>query len=180
MSEERLTTGEYLQTSETMLPQELVWGVVREASAPTPSHQTVVGTIFRLLYEHVAERQEGRVWLSPIDVVLDRLNALVVQPDVIVVLNERLHAVTDRVWTAPNLVIEVMSPQPRIGTVDERLDWFARYGVEECWLVHHLFVEVDVITFAGGAIASRRRFERGERLTSSVLPRLDVSVDEMM
>jgi Uma2 family endonuclease len=44
--------------------------------------------------------------------------------------------VTDRVWGPPDLVLEVLSPRPRIGTLQERIDWFSRYGVRECWLVH--------------------------------------------
>jgi hypothetical protein len=40
-----------------------------------------------------------------------------------------------------------MSPRPRIGTLDERLAWFAECGVRECWLVHHLSGEIDVRQF---------------------------------
>lgn len=46
-------------------------------------------------------------------------------------LNDRLRIVTDRVWGAPDLVVEVMSPRPRIGRLPERLAWFAQYGVGE-------------------------------------------------
>lgn len=42
----------------------------------------------------------------------------------------------DRIRGAPDLVIEVVSPHPRIGPLDERLGWFAEYGVGECWLLH--------------------------------------------
>jgi Uma2 family endonuclease len=163
-----ITTDEYLRMPETRLPQELVHGVVRDAPAPTPGHQDVVGRFHVALVRHLEEHPVGRVWLSPIDVVLDVARHLVVQPDLILLTNRRLHLVSDRVWGAPDLVIEVMSPAPRIGTLDERLRWFADYGVRECWLVHQCAEELDVLAFDGGRTA--RRFQADEPLHSIVLP----------
>ena len=37
-----MTTAEYLQTPETTLPSELVFGQLRVAEAPSTSHQRVV------------------------------------------------------------------------------------------------------------------------------------------
>lgn len=50
--------------------------------------------------------------------------------------NQRRDIITDRFWGAPDMVLEVMSPNPRIGDVQERVEWFCEYGVRECWLVH--------------------------------------------
>jgi Uma2 family endonuclease len=171
----RLTTDEYLRTPETMLPQELVYGFVRDAPAPAPGHQWAVGAIYRHLHTHLEQTRAGRVWLSPIDVVLDRDRGLVVQPDVIVVLNERLRIVTDRVWGAPDLVVEVLSPRPRIGTLDERLAWFAESGVRECWLARQLVSEIEVVSFAARSIRARRVFGPEQRVESIVLPELALS-----
>lgn len=168
-------TDAYLQTAETMVPQELVYGRVREAASPTPSHQTAVGAVYRLLWSHIEASGAGLVLLSPIDVILDRERALVVQPDVVAVMHDRLHIVTDRVWGAPDLVVEVMSPEPRIGRLDERLAWFAHYGVRECWLIHHLHREIEVIAFANGSVVDRQRFEGDERVTSVVVAQLEVT-----
>jgi Uma2 family endonuclease len=164
-----MTTDEYLGTPETRLPQELVYGVVRDAPAPSPGHQDFVGRLHLTLAGHVERHLVGRLWLSPIDVVLDRARHLVVQPDLIVVSYPRLHIVTDRVWGAPDLVIEVLSPHPRIGTLEERLRWFADYGVRECWLVHQFAEQVEVLTFDDGRMA-RRLFQRDEPIASVVLP----------
>lgn len=149
-----MTTPEYLRTPETLLPQELVCGFVRDACLRT----------------HLAQEGSGHVWMSPIDVVLDREQDLVVQPDLMVVSNERRHIVVDRVWGAPDLVIEVMSPRPRIGTLDERLEWFAQYGVRECWLVRPAIRQVEVIAFAAGRGTDRRVFGPHEPIASTVLP----------
>lgn len=159
---------------ETLLPQELVYGLVREAAAPTPGHQWVAGRFFITLTAHAELFGLGGVWMSPIDVVLDRDSHLVVQPDVIMISTPRLAIVTDRIWGAPDLVIEVLSPRPRLGTLDERLGWFARHGVRESWLVHQGVCEVEVLEFASGAVRGRL-FTPEERIQSSVLPGFDAS-----
>jgi Uma2 family endonuclease len=168
----RVTTDEYFRLPETLVPQELVYGLLREAPAPSPGHQTLVGELFVALKVHVERLGLGRAWISPIDVVLDPESDLVVQPDVIVVMHERLHIVRDRVWGAPDLVVEVLSPNPRIGDLNERLGWFAKYGVRECWLIHQSTAEVEVIRFDSGAIAGRCTYVGYQPIRSAVLPDL--------
>ena len=121
-----MTTEEYLRTPETVLPRELALGTLRVADAPTISHQRVVGELFIGLSEHVRERKLGDVLIAPIDVVLDADADLVVQPDLLFVSNERRDRIGDRVFGAPDLVIEVLSPYPRIGYLEEKVGWYAK------------------------------------------------------
>src|SRR5881398_3521740 len=98
MAEEPIATNEYLRTPETLLPQELVYGYVREAAAPSAAHQRTVGTLFIRLALYLRSTGIGEAWLSPLDVVLDVERNLVVQPDLSVVLTGRADIVTDRIW----------------------------------------------------------------------------------
>jgi Uma2 family endonuclease len=175
-----LTTDEYLRTPETMLPQELVYGFVREAAAPTPGHQAALVRFLVELLDHVEPAGLGRVFPAPIDVVLDRERHLVVQPDVVVMLGRRVALVTDRVWGAPDLVVEILSPRPRIGALDERLEWFARYGVRECWLYRQPERELEVIEFSDGTVSNRRRCAGDTRVVSGVLPDFSLSVEAIL
>jgi Uma2 family endonuclease len=176
----RVTTDEYFRLPETLLPQELAYGFVREAPAPTPGHQCMVGELFVALKAHLERYGLGRAWLSPIDVVLDAEKDLVVQPDVIVVATERLSIVRDRVRGAPDLVVEVLSPHPRIGTLTEHLEWFAEYGVRECWLIHQMTLEIEVLVFGSGSVTSRRRYTRREPIRSVVLPDFSPTVESLL
>jgi Uma2 family endonuclease len=168
-----IRTNEYLRTPETLLPQELVYGYVREAAAPSAAHQRAVGALLIRLSQHLRDSGAGEVLPSPLDVVLDAERDLVVQPDLSVVLAEHADRVTDRIWGAPDLVVEVMSPRPRIGTIGERLTWFANYGVRECWLVHLPGSRIEVVRFDNGASVSTM-FGPLETIRSSVLPTLDL------
>jgi Uma2 family endonuclease len=165
-----MTTTEYLNTPETVNPQELIYGVLRAAEAPTPSHQAAVGNLFLALAVHVREQHIGNVWLSPIDVILDEAQALVVQPDLLFISHGRSEIVRDRIRGAPDLVIEVLSPNPRIGYLDERIAWFAQYGVRECWLLHQFKRQLEVLVFASGRVSERRWFHEADPIQSAVLP----------
>ncbi|HVB37233.1 MAG TPA: hypothetical protein VND92_01805, partial [Vicinamibacterales bacterium] len=84
-----MTTDEYLRTPETVIPQELVYGILHVADAPLPRHQMMVAQLFRALDHHVRREGLGRMWLAPLDVILDADRALVVQPDLLFISNER-------------------------------------------------------------------------------------------
>lgn len=170
-----MTTAEYFATPESVLPQELIHGRLMVADAPLVPHQAAVADLFRALDAHVRDHGLGRMWLAPLDVILDGGRAIVVQPDLLFISEARQSIVGDRVHGAPDLVIEVLSPNPRVGRVEVRLDLYARYGVGEYWLVHVPDRRIEIIGFAAGAVRSRRVFVAGARLVSDVLPRFDVT-----
>lgn len=175
-----MTLQEYFDTPETVLPQELIYGAMRVAESPTSTHQETVGALFIALHEHVQRRLLGTVWLAPLDVVLDEERALVIQPDLFVLLHDGRAVVGDKVEGPPDLVIEVLSPRPRIGDVVERLGWFREYGVRECWLVEPLARRMQVLRFEGGELKSRLSFETADRIVSTLLPDLDLSLESIL
>jgi Uma2 family endonuclease len=166
----RMTTEDYLMTPETVLPQELIYGVFRAADAPTPPHQSAVGDFYLALTSHVREHSLGDVWLSPIDVILDEARALVVQPDLLFISNARRHILTDRIRGAPDMVLEVLSPHPRIGRLGERVRRVAKYGVLECGLLHQAERRREVVSFDDGAVSARVCFDERAPIRSAVLP----------
>lgn len=174
----RLTLPEYLSGEETNRPFELAWGVVREPPAPTWRHQVVVGRVYQRLDRHVNRYELGRVAQSPIDVVLDRDRALVVQPDVVFVATERLSICKARVWGAPDLVVEVLSMGTMRHDRTVKLSWFQRYGVRECWLIDPIGCEVDVVTLTESTRSSCVSGEE-QLVRSTVLPRLRLRVGDL-
>ena len=168
-----ITTKDHLETPETLVPTELIYGVLRAADAPLAHHQRAVRDLCFALVEHAESRRLGEVLVSPLDVILDVERALVVQPDLLFISKERAHVVTDRVYGAPDLVVEVLSPKPRIGELGERINWFAEYGVRECWLVHQIQKRVEVINFDNGMVLGRTSFHERAPIRSRVLPDFD-------
>ncbi len=175
-----MTLREYFDAPESVAPQELIYGAMRVAESPTPMHQQAVGALFLAVHAHVARLQLGRVWLAPLDVVLDADGPLVVQPDLFVILNGGAATVSQKVFGAPDLVIEVLSPAPRIGDSDERVTWFATHGVRECWLVHQWSGRVEVRQFKDRRLRLHTTHARTEAIASGVLPQFDRSLASIM
>ena len=170
-----MTTADYLQLPETVVPQELAYGDLRVADSPTASHQRVVRDLALAIGPYIRRRQHGELLFAPMDVVLDFEAGLVVQPDLLVISNERSQFVTDRVYGVPTLVIEVLSPNPRIGSLNERLSWFARYGVKECWLARLPRKEISVLTLEADGIYTERVFRGATPVESAVLSDIDLT-----
>jgi Uma2 family endonuclease len=140
----------------------------------------VVKKLLLALDQHVKTRRLGEVWLSPLDVVLDAPKALVVQPDLMFISNERSAIVSDRVRGAPDLMVEVLSPSLRVGKVAEHLEWFGRYGVRECWHVHRDEMRVSVVGFEPGKVRSRQIVGADQSIPSAVLPDFGLSLREIL
>lgn len=172
-----MTTVEYLNTDEDNRPRELRYGVVREPPAPFFTHQSIVLAVARRLCEHVEPGRLGKVAVAPVDVILDRERALVVQPDVLFVATERLSIIRDQVWGAPDLVIEVLSAGTESHDRGEKLGWYRQYGVRECWLVDPYVERVVIVDFSG-AMPQIRSAERDKPIISAILPEFRVTASE--
>jgi len=172
-----LTTSEYLQSAETLRVQELIYGTVHVAESPSPRHQDLLLEMAVLLRVFVRQHRLGSVWIAPLDVILDTRRALIVQPDLFFISNQRQDIITDRIWGAPDMLLEVMSPNPRIGDLQERVRWFSQYGVRECWLVHQLTREIEVLQLGQMGVQSRRSYRGVARIESTVLPFFGISAE---
>jgi Uma2 family endonuclease len=175
-----LTADQYFRTPETLRPAELVYGALRVAEAPSVRHQQAVGAFFLALSRHVHERRLGRVLLSPVDVVLDYERALIVQPDLLFVSQARTHILQQRVLGAPDLVVEVLSPNPRIGALQERVGWFAGYGVREIWLLHQLSDLFEIVRVEQGRPVRSEPADYSRPIRSDVLPGFTNTVGEIL
>jgi Uma2 family endonuclease len=175
-----LTVDEYFRTPETLRPEELIHGALRVAEAPSVQHQQAVGAFYLALVTHVRARRLGQVLLSPIDVVLDRGRALIVQPDLLFVSTARAHVLRERVLGAPDVVLEVLSPNPRIGALAERIEWFARYGVREIWLLSHLTERFQILRAESGRVVSDTSYDYLTAIESDALPEFTMRVAEIM
>lgn len=168
----KMTTDEYLAGPEAMVRRELVWGVVREPPSPFRAHQGVVTQATVLVSEHVLDRSLGRVYVSPLDVVLDRQKALVLQPDVMFVSHERRGILNNFVEGPPDLVVEVISEGSRHYDRVAKLQWYREYGVREYWVIDPESKEIEVIRLDAEPL-QRQTYRGNDAIRSVVLPEFE-------
>lgn len=165
----RISTNEYLAGPEYPFRRELLFGILREPPSALRNHQDVVMHVSALLALYVWKHELGQVYGSPLDVILDHKRALVLQPDVMYISNERRDILGRWIHGAPDIAIEVLSRGNRKYDRVQKLKWYREYGVIEYWLVDPDAETVTVIGLSGEQI-QRRTFLRTETLESAVLP----------
>lgn len=153
----RQSVTEYFANQEEPTRKELVWGIARDPPVTQCDHQVVVGKVFRLLAAHAELCGLGTVLVSPVDVVLDESNALVLQPDVVYVAAARSDIMRDRIWGVPDLVVEVLSLGTRRRDTLLKRRWYQQYGIREYWIVDPVAQQVEVSSM-------RERGRMGSRL----------------
>jgi Uma2 family endonuclease len=175
----KISTNTYLDTEETLERSELWRGfVVRDAASPVFAHQIATTRLTVLLDRVARDAHAGVVCVSPIDVVLDRDNAIVVQPDIVFVSRARRAIIRDRVEGAPDLVVEVISASTARRDRGAKLRLYERYGVREYWLVTPDEWTIEVIELTPGT-RHRRTYDVDTPIVSSVLGPLGFSTDDV-
>ena len=129
-----LTYADYAALPDDGRRYELYEGEIEMTPAPTTSHQRVLGNLYFLLRQYVQDRHAGEVFVAPIDLILS--DVTVVQPDLLVVLNERRHVITERGIEGPtDLVVEILSPTTASRDRGIKMQLYARYRIPHYWLV---------------------------------------------
>jgi Uma2 family endonuclease len=155
---------------------EIVNGVLVIAPAPTPEHQDIVGMIFHYLLIHVKFAGLGRVFMAPIDVVLSPKNTF--QPDVVVILNAHLNKVGEKkIIGAPDLAVEVASPDTALYDRVTKYEKYAHAGVQEYWIVNMKAKTIQVLVLEDGEYRSLGTFRGEQTLPSRIVSDLPVAVE---
>jgi Uma2 family endonuclease len=176
----RLTWTDYLGLPDDGRHYELIDGELIVNPAPAPRHQRIVRTFITRLDRYFEEQGGGEVIGSPIDVVLDSEN--VVEPDVIVIKSDRASIVDEKnVQGAPNIVIEVLSAGTRRKDEVSKRRLYEQSGVDEYWIADP---DADLVklycrTGAGFVLAAEVSADRGEAVTSPLLPGFSLDVRDI-
>lgn len=177
-----MTIEEFLALEETddNKKDELEFGwIVREPCPNATWHELDVASITHRLAVHVNERDLGFV-LGSCGAALDRDRALLVRPDISVVLEDRFARIGDIIDGAPNLVVEVASPSTSRRDRGRKLSWYRAYGVQECWLADARRGVIEVYRMRLAPDKAGRVFRGDEVVESEVLPEFRFTVSQLL
>ena len=146
---------------------ELIDGVAYAMASPLLVHQLVLGELYVALKQHF-RGSRCQVVLAPFDVKISDYD--VVQPDLLVSCGEglgaRFHA------GAPDLAIEILSPSSLRQDRIRKLNFYARAGVSEYWLVTPSPLMVEVFRHHEGLFFACGGFGHDQVLESPRFPEL--------
>jgi Uma2 family endonuclease len=116
---------------------ELVRGVLRVREPAGYRHGDVAATALILLGSYVRERRLGRVFAAETGFTLERAPDTVRAPDVAFISTARLLPRDTRGYAeiAPDLVVEVLSPDSRPGETLEKVSDWLNAGCRVVWIV---------------------------------------------
>jgi Uma2 family endonuclease len=160
---------------------ELIDGELHVSTQPHWFHQRMCGRLFAILDECNERTGLGVVNLAP-GVIFSEEDA--VAPDVVWISNERLDALdkeAGRVFRAPDLMIEVLSPGFENEKRDRRLklQLYSQRGVKEYWIADWRSQAIEIHRRAEAALHLHSTLGPEDVLTSPMLPGFSVAVESL-
>ena len=154
---------------------EVIDGDLLVTPAPTTTHQTLSKRIQFALMQQIELRGLGQVFNAPVDLIFSRLRT--VQPDLLVVRTERTNFITERgIETAPDLVVEILSPSTEQTDRERKAKLYASEGVREYWIVDAAQRCIEIYGLAESGYDLLGKYGPGTQVSSRVFE-LELSVD---
>ncbi len=157
--------------------EELIDGELIVSPAPEVAHQLAVGEVFARLREYTREHG-GRAMTGPADILVEPTK--VVQPDVLLISAAWLerHQLVRPLTSAPDLVVEVLSPSNRRHDLIRKRAIYEQFGVPELW-----FADTDLRTTEACVLTDHRYVSHehaaGETLRAQHLDGLAIAVGDL-
>lgn len=157
---------------------EIIDGNLLMAPAPDTWHQDWSRELSMLVVTHVKRHKLGKVFIAPMDVVLDEENT--VQPDLVFVATANLDIIQRRaIFGTPDLLVELISPSSVRRDRYDKKDLYARFGVKEYWIGDPANKSLEILTLKEGRYELHCAAEVKGKLTSLVLPGLEFDLTEI-
>ncbi len=178
ISETSPITGEELVEMGSIGPTELVKGELITMSPAGHPHGYYEGNFYAVLRVFVYHNKLGRVLVGEVGIYTGRNPDTVRGADVAFISNDRLSQVQSQSFldVAPELIVEILSPDDRWSNVIEKLDEYFAVDVKMVWVADPRRQQVHVYH----SPTEVERFGIDDELSGGdVLPGFSVSVAEL-
>ena len=180
--QKKLTAAELLLLPDDGQRHELIDGVHYVTPSPRIPHQVLVGRLFVAIANFLTVHPHlGRVFLSPVDVVMSEHDLVV--PDLLYIARDQQSILTEaNVQGVPALVVEVLSPSTRRRDEGIKRRLFDQKGVREYWVADPKAMRVSIWRRANDGsfpIVMTLDATGGDQLSSPLLPAFSLSIREL-
>lgn len=157
---------------------ELIDGDLWDLAAPNRAHQYVQTKLVSRMDSFIDEHGEScQVYGSPFAVNLFADDTTFVEPDVSVVC-DRTKLTEKGCKGAPDLVVEIVSPNSRRMDYRTKQDLYDRAGVREYWIVDPSMSRTTVFRFESDPAPMIYAFDKP--VPAQVLPGFEANIGEML
>lgn len=109
-------------------------GILYDMAGPSQIHQRLLLKIASLLDSYIERKKGGCLVIpSPFDVILSKQPLTVVQPDIMIVCDQK-KLDGNRCMGAPDFIIEIVSPGNPADDYIKKAHYYKQYGVREYWI----------------------------------------------
>lgn len=171
------TEDDYLELETTRLI-EFSHGQVEVLPMPTISHQRIVSFLNRQLLWFLSQFMPGaEVLFAPLKVRL--WPGKFREPDLIIILPGHADRLHEQFLDAPDVVIEVISPDNRQLDVETKRREYAQAGIPEYWIVDPQKKQIIVLALQDARYVEAGVYEAGAVARSVLLAGFEVAVAEV-
>ncbi|MEM1228699.1 MAG: Uma2 family endonuclease [Planctomycetota bacterium] len=175
VGQRKLTYREYSCYPDDGQRHEIIDGVHYMNPAPSTYHQTVSRRLQFQLYSRIELTGLGQVFNAPVDLQLSDHD--IVQPDIVVITNDRRIITPSKIKGVPNLIVEILSPSTVKNDRDLKFSLYEQSLVDEYWIVDPFDHQVEQFVQDNGAY---RQSILSESITlGSVQPAADIKLKEV-
>ena len=176
---EKLITGEELQAMGDIGPCELIDGRIVMMDATGSEHGEIEGNFYEAIKNFARPHNLGRVQVGEVGIYISRNPDRVRAADVLFISLERYAQQKNKrayLEVAPELIVEILSPDDRATEVNKKLRDYFSIGVQLVWVVDH--EEKTVLAYH--SLTAVRAFAINDTLTAEdVLPGFAVPLSQL-
>ena len=174
----KLTYADYAKTPDDER-YELLDGQLVKVPTPLVNHQRVLGNLMLKVASFVWDRNLGRVYPRPTDVVLS--DTTVVEPDILFVSSQRSNIITpENIQGAPDLVVKIFDPPTAERDRTVKVDLYAQHGVKEYWIVDPDAKTIMVLLRGESRFEVSGIYGEGQTGSSPTLAGFSVALEEIL
>lgn len=150
--------------------------------SPGRRHQEILRNLLVPICNFLSKKS-CQIYAAPFDVRFseryeDNQVFSVVQPDISVICDPA--KLDDRgCFGAPDLIVEILSPSNSRVELQNKFELYEEFGVREYWIIHPVECTLLIYTLIEGKYRSSRLFTVGDKIKSSVLPGLELDLEEI-
>jgi Uma2 family endonuclease len=164
---------------------ELIRGkIFRMSPAPSSGHQGIV-TVLISAFHQFLKNKKCKVFPAPFDVRLpeypgeqDQDTETIVQPDITVICDP--YKIDEKGCKgAPDLIVEVLSPNSVSKDLHEKFEVYEKARVREYWVVHPTEKTITAFILKNGKYETAKPLTVGDQISSVVIPGFALSLAEV-